>query len=129
MPVLTCLSLYHTSTNCESDSSYPMRWWRCRDFLWCRNPMLRFGVLPGVDVVCEEWLSLHAAEKLYDGATAETANVVRALAIHNSTHAKRGVHADGQNRMQCESRSCADTRNPLTRMTSWYKPDLTYGIQ
>jgi len=29
--------------------------------------------------------SLAAAEKLYDGAPAETANVVRALAIHNST--------------------------------------------
>jgi len=47
---------------------------------------------------------LAAAEKLYDGATVETANVVRALAIHNSTPSKRGVHADGQNRMQCESR-------------------------
>ena len=49
------------------------------------------------------WLA--AAEKLYDGAIAETANVVRALAIHNSTPWKRGVHADGQHRMQCESRS------------------------
>ena len=46
------------------------------------------------------WLA--AAEKLYDGATAETANVVRALAIHNSTLSKRGVHADGQNRMRIE---------------------------
>jgi len=46
------------------------------------------------------WLA--AAEKLYDGATAETANVVRALAIHNSTLWKRGVHADGQNRMRIE---------------------------
>jgi len=26
----------------------------CRGFLWCRNPMLMFGVLPSVDVVCEE---------------------------------------------------------------------------
>jgi len=41
---------------------------------------------------------LAAAKKLYDGATAETANVVRALTIHNSTLSKRGVHADGQNR-------------------------------
>ena len=38
------------------------------------------------------WLA--AAEKLYDGATAETANVVRALAIHNSTLWKRDVHAE-----------------------------------
>ena len=45
------------------------------------------------------WLA--AAEKLYDGATAETAKVVRAVAIQNSIHWKRGVHADGQNRMQC----------------------------
>jgi len=46
------------------------------------------------------WLA--AAEKLYDGAAAETANVIRALAIHNSTLWKRGVHADGQNRIvQC----------------------------
>ena len=37
---------------------------------------------------------LAAAEKLYDGATAETANVARALAIQNSTHWKRGVHAE-----------------------------------
>ena len=80
------------------------------------------------------WLA--AAEKLYVGATAETANVVRPLAIHNSTYWKRGVRADGQKRiMQCVSRSFArtqwsvDTRNPLTRMTSWDKPDLTYGIQ
>ena len=80
------------------------------------------------------WLA--AAEKLYDGAIAETANVVRALAIHNSTLWKRGVHADGQNRMmQCvievivRSQWSAHTRNPLTRMTSWYKPDLTQGIQ
>jgi len=51
---------------------------------------------------------LAAAEKLYDGATAETANVVLALAIHNSTLSKRYVHADGQNRTQCESRSCAN---------------------
>ena len=43
------------------------------------------------------WLA--AAEKLYDGATAETANVVRALAMHNSTYWKRGVHSDGQNRI------------------------------
>ena len=26
----------------------------CRGFLWCRNPMLRFRVLPSVDVACEE---------------------------------------------------------------------------
>ena len=51
---------------------------------------------------------LAAAEKLYDGAIAETANVVRALAIHNSTLLKRYVHADGQNQTQCESRSCAN---------------------
>jgi len=36
--------------------------------------------------------------------------------------------------IQCESRTCANavsahTRHPLTQMTSWYKPDLTYGIQ
>jgi len=43
------------------------------------------------------WLA--ATEKLYDGVTAETANVVRALAIHNSTLWKRGVHADGQKRI------------------------------
>jgi len=79
------------------------------------------------------WLA--AAEKLYDGATAETAKVVRAVAIQNSIHWKRGVHADGQNRMQCvieviaRTQWSAHTRNPLTRMTSWYKPDLTYGIQ
>jgi len=49
---------------------------------------------------------------------------------------KRGVHADGQNRkMQCvieviaRSQWSVHTRNPLTQMTSWYKPDLTYGIQ
>ena len=38
----------------------------------------------------------------------KTANVVRTLGIHNSTLSKRGVHADGQNRMQCEWRSCAN---------------------
>jgi len=38
------------------------------------------------------WLA--AAEKLYNGATAETASVVLALAIHNSTLWKRGVHAE-----------------------------------
>jgi len=26
---------------------------QCRGFLWCRNPMLRFGVFPSVDVACE----------------------------------------------------------------------------
>jgi len=59
-----------------------------------------------------------------------------------------GVHAYGQN-FQCHAKTrllrersgarenevtartqwSAHTRNPLTRMTSWYKPDLTYGIQ
>ena len=28
--------------------------WMCRGFLCCRNPMLRFGVLPSVDVACEK---------------------------------------------------------------------------
>jgi len=73
--------------------------------------------------------------KSIDGATAETANVVRALVIQNSTHWKHGVHADEQNRMQCviediaQTQWSAHTQNPLTWMTSWYKPDLTYGIQ
>jgi len=31
----------------------------------------------------------------------KTANVLRARTMHNSTHWKRCVHADGQNRMQC----------------------------
>ena len=30
-------------------------WWTNVGFsFWCRNPMLRFGVLPSVDVACEE---------------------------------------------------------------------------
>jgi len=27
---------------------------QCRVSFWCRNPMLRFGVLPSIDVACEE---------------------------------------------------------------------------
>ena len=50
------------------------------------------------------WLA--AAENLYYGATAETANVVHALAMQNSTLSKRGVHAD---KFQCKIEViCAD---------------------
>jgi len=55
------------------------------------------------------WLA--AAEKLYDGATAETANVVGALAMHNSTHSKRGVHAD---KFQCKN-----AKSRLFARTQW----------
>jgi len=78
---------------------------------------------------------LAAAEKLYDGATGETANMFHALVIQNSTPWKHGVHADGQHQMQCIieviawTQWSAHTRNPLTRMTSWCKSDLTCGIQ
>jgi len=51
---------------------------------------------------------LAVAEKLYDGATAETANVVRALAIHNSTLKAWCPHRWTKPKLQCESRSCAD---------------------
>ena len=52
---------------------------------------------------------LAAAEKLYDGVTAETAKVVHALAIHNATLSKRGVHA--MDKTECNAnRSHAQTQ-------------------
>jgi len=35
--------------------------------------MLKFGVLPSVDVACEEWLSLHAEMPVSPNATNEAA--------------------------------------------------------
>jgi len=60
-------------------------WWFVSQISWCTIFIYKKGF----------WSA--AAEKLYDGATAETANVVRALAIQNLTVWKRGVHADKQN--------------------------------
>jgi len=46
---------------------------QCRGFLLCRNPMLRFGVLPSVDVASEEWLLLHAEMLVSPNVTNEAA--------------------------------------------------------
>ena len=47
---------------------------QCRvSLVWEPNLMLRFGVLPSVDVACEEWLSLHAEMLISPNATNEAA--------------------------------------------------------
>jgi len=57
----------------KSNIVVPVWWTNVGVSFWCRNPMLRFGVLPSVDVACEEWLSLHAEMLVSPNANNEAA--------------------------------------------------------
>jgi len=74
-------------------------------------------------------ISSSSRQRFYDGATAETPNVVRTPAIQNWTHKKRGVHADRTKNfeMQCESRGQKTSNGQKTDRTKNFECNANRG--